>query len=377
GVESQPVAYSSKSSGIRDYASQEIMGESGFLALKAALGDVLNNHMRVKESFKTIINSARPPTAEAMQRVIREEFQRATGRPINDEELARHQAFMTANIQQAGAESGLKISVLAIYLSTEAVYRLELGRGETDEQGRRMLSPREIALALAYAFGDSPPSDVPILQDALNNNLLTNKKDIEAVVRRMIARGAPPIRKSLPAAFYSRIVQSSDARGYGWYPRVVRFMDEFFQYSKAAGTFKDSPGEGIGSRSLIAGPQGYIAEIVNEDRNVFEELLTSPRFNENKEVLLARLETMYQQKLAALPKSRHAAATKWRDDGLKSGKRLKSETFRAGILTHNSWLIAHSTNNANDPVHRGVWVRQRLLAGSIPALPIAVEAKIP
>jgi len=50
---------------------------------------------------------------------------------------------------------------------------------------------------------------------------------------------------------------------------------------------------------------------------------------------------------------------------------------RKGILTHPAWLIAHSANTATDPVRRGKWIREKLLAGSIPDVPITVDAKIP
>jgi Protein of unknown function (DUF1588)/Protein of unknown function (DUF1585)/Protein of unknown function (DUF1592) len=50
---------------------------------------------------------------------------------------------------------------------------------------------------------------------------------------------------------------------------------------------------------------------------------------------------------------------------------------RKGILTHPAWLIAHSANAATDPVRRGKWIREKLLAGSIPDVPITVDAKIP
>jgi hypothetical protein len=70
-------------------------------------------------------------------------------------------------------------------------------------------------------------------------------------------------------------------------------------------------------------------------------------------------------------------ALKRYNEGLKHARHLKDETFRAGILTDNSWLIAHSTNDANDPVHRGIWIRQRLLAGNVPDLPIGVDARVP
>ncbi len=50
---------------------------------------------------------------------------------------------------------------------------------------------------------------------------------------------------------------------------------------------------------------------------------------------------------------------------------------RKGMLTHPAWLIAHAQNTETDPVIRGKWVREKLLAGTIPDIPITVEAKIP
>lgn len=50
---------------------------------------------------------------------------------------------------------------------------------------------------------------------------------------------------------------------------------------------------------------------------------------------------------------------------------------RRGILTHPAWLIAHSLNTASDPVKRGRWVREKLLAGRVPDIPITVDAVVP
>lgn len=50
---------------------------------------------------------------------------------------------------------------------------------------------------------------------------------------------------------------------------------------------------------------------------------------------------------------------------------------RKGMLTHPAWLIAHAFNTETDPVHRGKWVREKLLAGTIPDVPITVDAQIP
>lgn len=50
---------------------------------------------------------------------------------------------------------------------------------------------------------------------------------------------------------------------------------------------------------------------------------------------------------------------------------------RMGILTHPAWLLAHSQNTETDIVRRGRWVREKLLAGRVPDVPITVDAQIP
>ena len=50
---------------------------------------------------------------------------------------------------------------------------------------------------------------------------------------------------------------------------------------------------------------------------------------------------------------------------------------RKGILTHPAWLIAHSSNFHTDPIKRGRWIREKLLAGRVPDVPITVDAQVP
>lgn len=50
---------------------------------------------------------------------------------------------------------------------------------------------------------------------------------------------------------------------------------------------------------------------------------------------------------------------------------------RKGILTHPAWLVAFASNTHTDPVRRGRWIREKLLAGVVPDVPITVDAKIP
>ncbi|MEM0897060.1 MAG: DUF1588 domain-containing protein [Verrucomicrobiota bacterium] len=50
---------------------------------------------------------------------------------------------------------------------------------------------------------------------------------------------------------------------------------------------------------------------------------------------------------------------------------------RLGILTQPSWLVSHSDAMDNHAIHRGIWIRERLLGGGIPDVPITVDAQLP
>ncbi len=50
---------------------------------------------------------------------------------------------------------------------------------------------------------------------------------------------------------------------------------------------------------------------------------------------------------------------------------------RMGVLTHPAWLVSHSDAMGNHAIHRGKWIRERLLGGGIPDVPITVDAMLP
>ena len=50
---------------------------------------------------------------------------------------------------------------------------------------------------------------------------------------------------------------------------------------------------------------------------------------------------------------------------------------RRGLLTHPSWLVSHSDAMDNHAILRGRWIRERLLGGGIPDVPITVDAQLP
>lgn len=53
------------------------------------------------------------------------------------------------------------------------------------------------------------------------------------------------------------------------------------------------------------------------------------------------------------------------------------EGQRLGILTHPVWLVSQSDAMDNHAIHRGIWIRERLLGGGIPDVPITADAQLP
>ncbi len=66
-----------------------------------------------------------------------------------------------------------------------------------------------------------------------------------------------------------------------------------------------------------------------------------------------------------------------KDDWHWSPEQPMAVPNRKGMLTHPAWLIAFALNTETDPVHRGKFVREKLLAGTVPEVPITVDASIP
>jgi hypothetical protein len=50
---------------------------------------------------------------------------------------------------------------------------------------------------------------------------------------------------------------------------------------------------------------------------------------------------------------------------------------RSGLLSHPAWLISFSDNEKNQAIQRGRWIRTKLLGGTVPDVPIGVDAQLP
>ncbi len=317
----------------------------------------------------SLMDTNAPPTDVQLRAGIERQFKFVLRREPTEAERTRFVAFMRKNITDAGQVTGVRAALAAVLLLPEAIYRSELGAGEPDAHGRRMLAPHELVAALSFALTDRPPDRT--LQTALDKGQFTaSRESAEREVRRMLA---------------------DDSLGK---PRILRFFREFFGYQLATEVFKDDKdNKDHEARVLVEDTDRLVLHILATDKDVLRELLTTSKS-------FVSYKTAAEQK-----KKRAEALAKFEAEKAQNPEKFKNKTFspqgrevfrsyglddypdqqpvnlpagqRAGILTQPSWLVAFSMNFDNHPITRGKWIRERLLGGIVPDLPITVDAQLP
>jgi hypothetical protein len=219
-------------------------------------------------------------------------------------------------------------------LMPEALYRLELAAGELDSYGRRRLSALEIRTAIHYSLFNTQLGET-----------LGKKADLST--------------QAGVAAYVGQLLEGDPK------PRVLKFFDEYFDYEKAAAIFKEPPGELPYNASLfVQDTRRLIQHIAKNDKDVLYTLLTTNQ----------SFATDGNNYVRGAPRI-YGLPYDWKP---RDGELVElAPDQRAGILTQPAWLVAHSGNFDNDPVRRGKWIREHLLGGTIPDLPISVDAVVP
>ena len=326
------------------------------------------------KEFLALFDPNSPPTDAQINDAIAHQFNAILKRPPTDDEKVRFAKLMKKNIADAGQTVGVRYALATVLMLPEAVFRMEVGTGKPDAKGRVRLAPREIAFALAYTLTDKRP-DAELLKAAATGELDTDA-GVAKQVRRLL--DDPKTDKT----------------------RILRFFREYFGYDTATEVFKEANGGGVSlghpghdARTLVEDTDRLVEHILAKDKEVLRELLTT-----NQSFVAYKTG-------AATKKQRADALAKFEADKQKDPVKFKDKKFnppgksiyesygltdfpdvqptelpgdqRAGILTQPSWLVANSTTFDNHAIHRGKWVRERLLGGVVPDVPITVDAQLP
>ncbi len=417
-----------------------------------------------EEGFKQVRAEAGIPTDAVAASLVEDLFTQILERAPSMQEKTEYCSLAKSNFEKLGNEKTIEKLIQTIILRSDFVYRDEFGAGPADEHGRKMLSPRDASYAISYALTDSSPDKQ--LADAASTGKLNTREDYRREVLRMLARRDQ---------YY--IVDESVARGglassFTNMPiRELRFFRDFFGYPRMLPIFKDNKrfgGDYLNASGRLVGEADMLVEhILEQDKNVFEKLLTTEDFyvyhsgnneamatsseniskiyeyfkdkgwqnfneeqlrshlpffkqvpvrnvsadelaaNRNVAVLLGNFKQSMVSYVERLGKGQKAAMpfAAYPSHGVteamtRTGVQLRGESVakcfnldlvnwnypgiqpakmehRKGILTHPAWLIAFAANTETDPVRRGKWVREKLLAGTVPDVPVTVDAVIP
>ena len=288
-----------------------------------------------------LVDPRTEPSEEAFTKALRWMFQWALHRDPDAAEAGRARALYEKIASAYGrVHAGRAVLVMPLLLP-EAVYRLELGAGPLDEHGRRRLSRAEILNALQNTLFGGIANSALQTAKASPAKWETESRDQVAELVAELLKGDKPNR------------------------RLLDFFDEYFDYKKAVNVFKDKPaGFYFDAGALCRDTSRFIEMVVAADTAVLQTLLTSNR------TFIAQgppFANTNHQRVYNLPQ----------DFKLHAGLVDLSPEERAGVLTHPSWLVAHSGNFDNDPVRRGKWILEHLLGGTVPELPVTVCAAIP
>lgn len=283
------------------------------------------------------------------ERAIRYQFGLVLQRDPEPAEVERLIALAEKTAAEAGRREALQTVLSAVLVMPEAVFRIETGQGQTDMHGRVQLSPRETAFAISYALTDAPPDE------ELRAALAVGRLDARADAAREVAR-------LLNDASIDK-------------PRILRFFREYFEYTRATEIFKDGRiRKHYMPEQLVEDIDAIVLRAVANDQDVLKQLLTTSDYFIN------------YGPTGKIGVNRPDRRQKWYYELFNLDREWEWQAeqpipfrpeIRAGILTHPGWLISFSDNEKNQAIQRGLWIRTKLLGGTVPDVPIGVDAQLP
>jgi len=435
----QPFVVDDKA-GIKDYASLLFADSAVVDVLLMNAGTCVDQLIEKRSEYKRFLDLDDDPEYSALRVLLEEHFVRVVYRNPTSAELQRYtQLYERSLITEAEAVSvdskesrieALRIALMAIMLQHESIYRIEIGLGPKDEFGRRRLSAVETAFSIAFALTDKRPD--PILMEAVKDGRLEDLQEVHSQVQRLLTNkeiSKPRILRFFQEFFgyaHAHKVFKDEKRSGGFsyygenYPDMYERDADFFVLN----ILDDDTNV---FERLLTSDEYYFLNRQTFRNTVYDfylqnqEELDAERFPEEKQrELLQRLDLDHWGQLndkyylhnfnrgfngsIRAIKQIVKEVRQWKNTtdeykllhGMQPLYRKYPMVYdleddeqdfllpqpykrpnRAGILTHPAWLIAHSLNDSTDPIRRGKWIQERLLAGLVPDVPITVDATIP
>lgn len=261
-------------------------------------------------------------------RFVRAFGERAHRRPLTDDEVSEYVMLYDSASGLYGAtddlHSGVRLVLEAMLQSPFLLYRVELSSAR--ESGTIPLDDHEIASRLSYALWDSMPDEE--LFAAARAGMLSDPESVAVQARRMVD---DPRAEAVFVRFHRQLFDVDDFEGIA--PSPDRFPDAPRDLGALAAEEHDR----------------FVREIVFGRDGGYRDLLTSP-------------DTFVNAELAAIygvPGS--------------FGEAMELVTLdpaqRRGVFTQIGFLASNATQTSPDPIHRGVFLAERIACVHIDAPP--------
>jgi hypothetical protein len=433
-----PFSYVTRESGVRDYSATSGVDQSTIEMILINTDQLLDLRTQGGD-FKRFEVGKPAQTSKQLEEFVTNEFRRAIGRLPTEEEKKKYMTFLNKNVADGGLMEGMKTTIKAMYLCSESIYRMELGLGAKLKDGRRLLSADELSYAVSYALTDFGPERNTIIREAIQKKKLDSASDVAVVVQRILDDGMNPKKTPRITRFFEEFfgfnqagkvfkdmsrVRDEDIKQWNT-NRLMYEAEQLVEYF--INRDKDVIKELLTSnRFYVAHPGNnqiakkfydavtkpdYAERIVSDRLEQFKRQKRDPNRTQEKEELArirrdaeARMKVVSQAKqdgltpfpgwgysrvdgvdirgqgdliylgVYNLPPTHRTQRQQWDWPMVQPFELPKNQ--RAGILTHPAWLAAHSLNDGNDPIRRGHWIQEKLLAGVVQDVPPDVDANV-
>lgn len=312
--------------GVTQLLAEQYMKASEQIAERAAL------------DLDRLLGGCDPATVgpdECADQFIQTFGKRAFRRPLTAAEVDRFAALFAWGNTDYDFSTGIQLVIQAMLQSPHFLYRVELGMPDPVQPGVVALSPFEMASRLSYLIWASMPDDE--LLEAAEAGRLGTPEEIRDQAARMLE---DPRARAAAADFHRQWLELKNIgtmiKDPGTYPA---YSDEL--------------------RPLWAAEtEAFVQHVVFDDpAGDLRTLLTAPYSFMNAE-------------LAAFYGVSGPQGEAFERVDLDPAQ-------RAGVLTHAAMLSTHAKPNQSSPIHRGKFVRERLLCELIPPPPANIAITAP
>ncbi len=267
---------------------------------------------------------------------------RAFRRPLTADEVRLHERLFAEGVTLGDgpydAAAGFTLVIEAMLQSPHFLYRVEFGDGVEVEDGVVGLTAYEMASRLSYLLWNTMPDQV--LLDAAAAGALTDPSEIE----RQAARLAVAPRARAAVRDFHRQWLGLDEIGH--IASLGKDTRVYPEYDEAVLPLLQEEAE------------AFIEHVVFDGAGTMEALFTAPYSMMN-----ADLAAFYGLDQSGLP-------------AREFGPVELDESRYAGFLTQAGLLAHHAKPDGSSPVHRGLFVRERLLC-QIPPPPPDIVPEAP